>query len=100
MFTKRHVTSLTNRKLAVFFLTAPTRAPTTHTPVTTPIPGHDRPTDMAAWRVAQVDKLFQRVGRMIQTAIDDGRRALHSRGRLRSKSTLRRSRFTAGLAEC
>ena len=36
-----------------------------HTPIATSVPGHDRAAHMAAWRVAQVDKLFQRVGRVI-----------------------------------
>ena len=52
-------------------LTAPTRTPATHTPVATPIPGHDRPADVAGGRVAQVDELFERVGRVVQTTIDD-----------------------------
>jgi hypothetical protein len=60
---------------------------------------------MARWRIAQVDKLFQRIGRVIQTAINK-RRAFGrlSRGRLRStlrsKTTLRSRGLAASLAEC
>jgi hypothetical protein len=52
-------------------LTAPTRAPTAHAPIATPVPRHDRPTHMAAWRVAQVDKLLQRVSRVVDATVND-----------------------------
>ena len=80
-------------------LTATTCAPTAHTSVTTPIPGHDRPTHVAGWRVAQVDKLFQRVGGVIKTAIDK-RRAFGRWLLALSQSSLRRRGLAAGGAEC
>jgi hypothetical protein len=46
----------TNNKLA-----ATRRRAAPHTPVATPVPRHDRAADVAAWCVAQVDKLFQRL---------------------------------------
>jgi hypothetical protein len=88
-----------------YLLTAPTRTPTTHTPVAAPVPRHDRAADMAAWSITQVDKIYQRVGGVVKTTINK-RRAFGylSRGRLRStlcsKTALRWRGFAAGLAEC
>ena len=79
-------------------LAAPTRTPTTHTPVAAPIPRHDRPTHVARRCVAQVDKLFQRVGRVIQATIYDRGAFGHWLLAL-GQSTLRRCRFSR-LAEC
>src|SRR6266481_5385899 len=42
----------------------------THAPITAPVSGHDCAADVAARRVAQVDELFQRVGGVVDAAID------------------------------
>src|ERR1700731_4049789 len=55
---------------------------------------------MAAWRIAQVDKLSQRVGRVIQTAIDDGRRAASCRLLAASQASLWWHPLAARLVEC
>src|SRR5262249_35088109 len=52
-------------------LRTPAGTSAAHAPVTTPIPGHDRPAHVAAWRISHVDELFERVSRVIQPAIDD-----------------------------
>jgi hypothetical protein len=80
-------------------LTAPARTPTTHAPVATPVSGHDRTTCVAGGGVAQVNKLLQRVGRVVQPTIYE--RGAFSHWLLAfGQTALRRSRFAAGLAEC
>lgn len=91
-------------------LTATTRAPAAHTPVATPIPGHDRAADMATGCVAQVDKLFERVGGVIEATINErgpfgrwllaiGQTALRRR-RLHRVNGRRGRLQSAALAEC
>ena len=52
----------------ILHLGTPARAPTAHAPIATPIPGHDRSADVAAWGVAHVDQVFHGVGGVIVDA--------------------------------
>jgi len=53
------------------FLAASTRASTTHTPVTAPVPRHDGAADVATGGVAEIHQFAESVGGVVETSIFD-----------------------------